>query len=152
MDNSIHDERIIHIVNKVDLLAKDQLEQLKSRYQHIPVFWISCLKDIDTIDVNCTVNCTNPNRDGFSACIQAISDKVELLSGDPEAYFINERQTVHLKKIIRSLSLTLDNIEHDLPIASHHLQSCVHQISQLTGKVTTDEILDTIFSRFCIGK
>ena len=44
-----------------------------------------------------------------------------------------------------SLSLTPDLIAEDLRLALHHLAT-------ITGEVTPDEVLGTIFNRFCIGK
>lgn len=44
-----------------------------------------------------------------------------------------------------SLGLTPDLIAEDLRLALHHLAT-------ITGEVTPDEVLGTIFNRFCIGK
>jgi tRNA modification GTPase len=43
-----------------------------------------------------------------------------------------------------------DNIPSDL-IASD-IRNALHYLGEITGEVTTNEILDNIFSRFCIGK
>jgi len=32
------------------------------------------------------------------------------------------------------------------------LRNALYHLGEITGEVTTDEILGTIFSRFCIGK
>jgi tRNA modification GTPase len=32
------------------------------------------------------------------------------------------------------------------------LRDALHHLGTITGQVTTDEVLGTIFSRFCIGK
>jgi tRNA modification GTPase len=32
------------------------------------------------------------------------------------------------------------------------IRKALHQIGEITGDITTDEILGSIFSRFCIGK
>ena len=44
-----------------------------------------------------------------------------------------------------SLGLTPDLVAEDLRLALHHLAT-------ITGEVTPDEVLGTIFNRFCIGK
>jgi tRNA modification GTPase len=35
---------------------------------------------------------------------------------------------------------------------SQDLRACIHHLGQITGVITTDEVLGTIFERFCIGK
>ena len=52
-----------------------------------------------------------------------------------------------LKAVKQSLS---DNIPTDL--VAQDLRIALHHLGTITGEVTTDEVLGTIFSRFCIGK
>jgi tRNA modification GTPase len=33
-----------------------------------------------------------------------------------------------------------------------HINSILNLLGEITGEITTDEILDMVFSRFCIGK
>jgi tRNA modification GTPase len=33
-----------------------------------------------------------------------------------------------------------------------HLRDALYSLGEITGETTTDDILDNIFSRFCIGK
>jgi tRNA modification GTPase len=37
-------------------------------------------------------------------------------------------------------------------IRLHTNRDALHHLGTITGQVTTDEVLGTIFSRFCIGK
>ncbi len=52
-----------------------------------------------------------------------------------------------LKAVKQSL---VDNIPTDL--VAQDLRFALHHLGTITGEVTTDEVLGTIFSRFCIGK
>lgn len=40
----------------------------------------------------------------------------------------------------------------DLAIAAHHLRLAMRSLSEISGEVTTEDILDVIFKDFCIGK
>lgn len=40
----------------------------------------------------------------------------------------------------------------DLAIAAHQLRMGLRCIGQITGAVSTEDILDVIFREFCIGK
>lgn len=60
------------------------------------------------------------------------------------------RYREHLQEALNELSMfTLD-----LPIelAGEHLRRAMYEIGKITGLVEVDEILDVIFSSFCIGK
>ncbi|MEN8254431.1 MAG: tRNA uridine-5-carboxymethylaminomethyl(34) synthesis GTPase MnmE [Verrucomicrobiota bacterium] len=45
-----------------------------------------------------------------------------------------------------------ENVEENAVLASEHLRSALDFLGQVTGRVYHDELLDNIFSRFCIGK
>lgn len=45
-----------------------------------------------------------------------------------------------------------ENVEENAVFASDHLRSALDFLGQVTGRVYHDELLDNIFSRFCIGK
>ncbi|MEO0280766.1 MAG: tRNA uridine-5-carboxymethylaminomethyl(34) synthesis GTPase MnmE [candidate division WOR-3 bacterium] len=44
------------------------------------------------------------------------------------------------------------NIKHEPEIIDFHLKNMIDQCNMLLGKITDEEILDRIFSNFCIGK
>jgi len=44
------------------------------------------------------------------------------------------------------------NVEENAVLAAEHLRSALEYLGQVTGRVYHDELLDSIFSRFCIGK
>ena len=45
-----------------------------------------------------------------------------------------------------------ENVEENAVLASEHLRSALEYLGQVTGRVYHEELLDNIFSRFCIGK
>jgi tRNA modification GTPase len=75
------------------------------------------------------------------------------LSGD-ETLVTNIRHLQALQKTEESLSRVLDGIDN--PITSEFLaidiKQALHYLGEITGSVTTDDLLENIFSKFCIGK
>jgi tRNA modification GTPase len=75
------------------------------------------------------------------------------LSGD-ETLVTNIRHLEALQKTEEALIRVLNGIDN--PIASDFLaldvKQALHYLGEITGVVTTDDLLDNIFSKFCIGK
>lgn len=75
------------------------------------------------------------------------------LSGD-ETLVTNIRHLQSLQKTEESLSKVLEGIDN--PITSDFLaidiKQALHYLGEITGTVTTDDLLENIFSKFCIGK
>ena len=65
-----------------------------------------------------------------------------------------ERHRLHLQKAVDYLNQYLieESQGSDLVICAHHLRKAVREIGFVSGKVSSDKILDVIISDFCIGK
>ena len=50
---------------------------------------------------------------------------------------------------VRSIVVDLEN---DIEICAENLRICINEIAKINGKIDIDNILDLIFSKFCIGK
>ncbi len=58
---------------------------------------------------------------------------------------------VHVLDCVHRIQLGLEsNLPGDL--LSQDIRECIHYLSDILGEITTDEVLGSIFSRFCIGK
>lgn len=75
----------------------------------------------------------------------------ELAGGDEPALLVRERQVQAVKSALRHL----DNAQKpDLPIelVAEELRRAARNVGKLTGEVGTEDLLDSIFSKFCVGK
>jgi tRNA modification GTPase len=122
------------LVNKSDLLSDAQKEQLKT----LPVHFISARSNIGVEELKDslleTVNIKNLNTN--------------------ETILTNIRHVEALKNTESSLNRVLENVDN--PITSDFLamdiKQALHYLGEIVGEVTTDDLLDNIFSKFCIGK
>jgi tRNA modification GTPase len=95
------------------------------------------------------------NNEGIEELKSEILLKVNLHAINTDDVLVsNIRHLEALQKTEESLRRVLQNI--DQPITSDFLASDIKQalyyLGEITGQVTTDDLLETIFSKFCIGK
>jgi tRNA modification GTPase len=67
---------------------------------------------------------------------------------------INERHADALSRAIDALSCSVEQLKSASPneVVSQELRIALDSIGEIVGKTSTDDILDKIFSTFCIGK
>ncbi len=66
----------------------------------------------------------------------------------------NARHYEALLRSSESLSRTIDSLQSGLPVdlIAQDIREATHHLGTITGAITSDTLLHTIFSRFCIGK
>ncbi|MBO4752342.1 MAG: tRNA uridine-5-carboxymethylaminomethyl(34) synthesis GTPase MnmE, partial [Bacteroidales bacterium] len=66
----------------------------------------------------------------------------------------NLRHFEAMKRLQEAIGQVRQGLEQGTPsdLVAIDLRDAIHNIGTITGEVTTDEILGTIFSRFCVGK
>lgn len=86
----------------------------------------------------------------------AISEKLGLHSVTPAHAVISERHRGLLdlaRDELKQACSQLSGLEDEgVALAAEHLRSALENLGQVTGRVYHDELLDNVFSRFCIGK
>jgi len=65
---------------------------------------------------------------------------------------VRARQRHHLENAALGLKAVLSHGPEEVVLAAEELRRAAHSIGSITGKVSTDEVLDEIFRGFCIGK
>jgi len=53
-----------------------------------------------------------------------------------------------------ALQLVIQGIDKGITndILAMEIRQALHHLGEITGEITTDDLLDNIFSKFCIGK
>ncbi len=93
--------------------------------------------------------------DELKQALAGVLEKGADLQADPHAV-ISER---HRNLLVRAHAEARDaraflnkNVEENAVLATEHLRSALEFLGQVTGRVYHEELLESIFSRFCIGK
>jgi tRNA modification GTPase len=125
------------VANKVDLIA--QFDKLTS-------FQSSGIPDFITISAKEKLHIDELKNKIYSAAIK------DQLTGD-ETLVTNIRHLEALQKTEEALIRVLngmDSVTSDF--LSMDIKQALHYLGEITGAVTTDDLLENIFSKFCIGK
>jgi len=123
--------------NKVDITG---VEKAKEAYKNIdaPILFISA-----------------KNKENIHQVKEALYDVA--VSGDIKqegTIVTNARHYGALKEVLKSLQDIKAGMDNNLPgdLISLDIRTCLYYLGEITGEVTTEDKLDYIFSKFCIGK
>jgi tRNA modification GTPase len=95
--------------------------------------------------------------EGLAALEEAVHAAVvgEPLSGDPaHACVPNLRHEAALRKTLAAVRAVIAGLDGGLPpdLLAIELQGGLDHLGEIVGETTAEDVLDTIFERFCIGK
>ncbi len=125
---------VVAVMNKTDLLSSAQREALAS----LPLVYI-----------------TAKNKEGVEMLKEEIIVRTNLHNLNTDHVMVsNIRHVEALQHTRDALARVNDGIVN--PVSSDFLamdiKQALHYLGEITGTVTTDDLLDNIFSKFCIGK
>ena len=134
----VKDCKTILILNKIDLENKvDEKNESIKAFKN--VLKISALKRI-----------------GINELYDRITDLFNMneINFDTDIVITNERHKSQIKKAIKNLLLAEESLKNDMPIdiIAIGLKNVLNDLSEITGEVASEEIINEIFSRFCLGK
>ena len=131
------EKNIILLLNKADLPQTMNIEQIRKDNPQLPAMEISAL--------------TGKNI----AQLKDLMRKTFVPSvGKTDEIILHLRQKLWLESILNSLEHGRNLLEegHSEEIYVEEIRKAVPLIGELTGEVRNDEILEEIFSQFCVGK
>ena len=86
---------------------------------------------------------------GTDALLSEIIAKAATLLPPPDRLSLNRRQRSLLFEAVRSLEPVSSR---DVVIAAEALRAALDVIDRITGRRSTEDVLDALFGRFCLGK
>jgi tRNA modification GTPase len=124
----------LFIANKIDLPRKLELPRDVSR-----VVEVSCV----------TGDGIEQLKDAIKSAVWAGEIKAEMLQ-----VMINARHQDALRRAAEAVRRSLDGLRAclSLELIAMDLHIAVNALGEIVGKTTTEDLLDSIFSQFCIGK
>lgn len=119
-----------------------------------PVWLISTKTDLSAAasgDARLTISAKQ--GDGMSELMSALVDFASRYFGQSEAGFITrDRQRDLLRRTADLLQHAAISAQQGDELVAEDLRAAAHQLGRLLGRVDVEDVLDSIFRDFCIGK
>ena len=88
--------------------------------------------------------------EGVNDLLRRVEDCVRGLLPSEDAISLNRRQALHIGEAADGLALARE--ASDLVLLAEHLRVARAAFDRLTGRAGVEDVLDALFSRFCLGK
>jgi tRNA modification GTPase len=135
------EKRLVILVNKTDTISDNRQTELENMIK---------LEEKDTL-----LFISAREKSGLDELRSRLSDVVikERLSSD-DVIITNIRHYEALLHVSESLGRVISGLEEHISedLIAIDIRHAIHYLGEITGEITTDEILGNIFRNFCIGK
>ncbi len=151
---------LVLVLNDISLGADHSnalFSELQERFPDIPVLLVQnkgdLLVDAETLPTG-TLLCSAKTGAGIDTLRSVILSDVRRSTTNVTDHLVNARQASLLMTIADCLGAVLTGIDHrassdELAV---DLRTAIRLLGEITGETWNPDVLDTVFSRFCIGK
>lgn len=133
-------KRYMMIFNKMDQIDEQKKEMLKSYYQSF---------DCEKLFISAKLQ---ENTELLEDQLFKLAQLPEV--GENDVMVTNMRHYEVLKNAHEAILRVMEGLEQGISgdFLSQDIRECLHYLGEITGEITTDEVLGNIFKKFCIGK
>ncbi len=134
-------KNLVVVLNKSDRITEKQIREL--------------VKGISLQENEQIISISAEQKENISGLKSMLLDIVNIGSIKHQDVLIsNIRHFNALKSAAESLTRVSEGLSSTLPsdLLAQDIREAIHYLGEITGEVTTDEILGNIFKNFCIGK
>ena len=135
----IKDKKCIILLNKIDILPENIDLENKLKLINKNILKISAMEDIGIQSL-------------YDKIIELYSFNTESLSND--VLISNERHKNLIQKAKMEINEAINATENDvyIDIISIYITNAMNYLAEITGNNVTDDVIDEIFKKFCLGK
>lgn len=152
----IADKKVIVLLNKTDLEQVVSEEEIIDKMTHMSYSNEACMeadKKMTHVSVIKTSTKENTGIDVFEKLIKQLFFGGEIAVND-EIYITNQRHKQALIEACESIELVLKSLADQMPedFYSIDLMSAYAALGRIIGEEVGEDLINEIFSRFCMGK
>ncbi|NDV45874.1 tRNA uridine-5-carboxymethylaminomethyl(34) synthesis GTPase MnmE [Paludibacter sp. 221] len=133
-------KKVILVFNKIDKIDEEEYKVLDELFDQFDAerIYISAKERINTEELETAL---------LKAAQIPELQATDVVVNNVRHYEALTKAQTSIQRVIDGLE---NNISHDF--LSQDIRECMHFLGEITGQISTDEILGNIFSKFCIGK
>ncbi len=133
-----NDKQRIIIINKTDKIDNARIKLLKERYAAMPLLFVSA-----------------KNKEGKTELLDAIYNNYTIKQSiDNSPIISNMRHYEALVRANNAIEQVAKGLDNGLSgeLISLDLHDCLDSLAEITGEISSQDVLNSVFSKFCIGK
>jgi tRNA modification GTPase len=140
IESHLREKQFLLVFNKVDQIDEIKKEQLLNYFSQF---------DCEKIFISAK---HSQNTEQLEDQLFKMAQLPEV--GENDVMVTNMRHYEVLKNAHESILRVIDGLEQGISgdFLSQDIRECLHYLGEITGEITTDEVLGNIFKKFCIGK
>ncbi|CEL59612.1 tRNA modification GTPase MnmE OS=Rickettsia bellii (strain OSU 85-389) GN=mnmE PE=3 SV=1 [Rhizoctonia solani AG-1 IB] len=127
------------LFNKVDKAGPEDLERCRLIFPNHRVWVGSVIKDTGMVTF-------------VEGIANLLKEKFESGNSDEEPLITHARHRTHLEAAVKYLEASLAYGPDGLVFAAEELRYASQELGKVTGDIGIEDVLDVLFSKFCIGK
>lgn len=134
------DQQLIIVANKIDAGAPDTIEKLKE-YQDSEneKTVLIAARSKENLDELIDIMISAVNTDALQ--------REDVIVSNVRHYEILKNAHAAIERVIKGIETGITN-----DFLAQDIRECLHHLGEITGEITTHEVLGHIFENFCIGK
>ena len=129
-------KKILTLINKADLLTPENAEMIRDKHDD----WLLI---------------SAKTKEGLEQLLSHLSELVNTGAlSNQQTVVSNSRHFEALTKALDSLNEVQNGLDQNISsdLVAIDIRQALHHLGEITGEITTDDLLGNIFANFCIGK
>ncbi|MFH1798207.1 MAG: tRNA uridine-5-carboxymethylaminomethyl(34) synthesis GTPase MnmE [Candidatus Omnitrophota bacterium] len=137
--DTVKDKKVIIVVNKIDLGRKLNIREMEKQFGKNKFLKVSVLenKGLNTVE---------------SAVISALFNEEAGLPRLNNVVNLRHKQILKKTALVMERAVSFTGKQYNAELLACDLNEALTELGFITGETAGEEILDRIFSRFCVGK
>ena len=150
---------ILYVLNNNEVLTSEEkiiLEKIKDKNNIVIVNKIDLENKLDLNELSNYIQMSVKDNVGIDELRNKIKEmfNLEQIEQNDYTYLSSARSISLLKKSLESLDAVKTGIENNMPVdmVEIDLKQMWSTLGEIIGETYTDELIDQLFSQFCLGK